>query len=76
MWTLFEKSFLPDLSAVTQPMETRDTVLDTYVTNSVMTIINTFFNSPFSDQSTTVQVIFSCMTVYRKLRTSTPKNSV
>nr|ASO75059.1 inositol 1,4,5-trisphosphate receptor (IP3R) [Bemisia tabaci] len=55
MWTLFEKSFLPDLSAVTQPMETRDTVLDTYVTNSVMTIINTFFNSPFSDQSTTVQ---------------------
>ena len=33
-----------------------DTTLEQYVTVTVMNVITTFFDSPFSDQSTTVQV--------------------
>lgn len=33
-----------------------DSVLEKYVTEIVMSIVTTFFSSPFSDQSTTLQV--------------------
>lgn len=33
-----------------------DLALEHYVTETLMDIITTFFRSPFSDQSTTVQV--------------------
>lgn len=33
-----------------------DTVLESYVTETVMSIVTTFFSSPFSDQSTSLQV--------------------
>ncbi|CAH1103547.1 unnamed protein product [Psylliodes chrysocephalus] len=58
MWTLFEKSFLADMADIaTAPNDRKhsDRALENYVTNCVMNIISTFFNSPFSDQSTTVQ---------------------
>ncbi|RZF46806.1 hypothetical protein LSTR_LSTR012029 [Laodelphax striatellus] len=58
MWSLFEKSFLIDMGVVANGTHDRkhaDMAMENYVTNSVMQIINTFFNSPFSDQSTTVQ---------------------
>ncbi|KAG5862348.1 hypothetical protein JTB14_024863 [Gonioctena quinquepunctata] len=58
MWTLFEKSFLGDMADIaTAPVDRKhtDRALESYVTNCVMNIISTFFNSPFSDQSTTVQ---------------------
>jgi inositol 1,4,5-triphosphate receptor type 1 len=60
MWSLFEKSFLLDMGNVANAMQDRkhaDTALENYIINSVMNIISTFFNSPFSDQSTTVQVL-------------------
>ncbi|KAJ9574917.1 hypothetical protein L9F63_007936, partial [Diploptera punctata] len=59
MWSLFEKSFLVDMGLVANSTHDRkhaDTALENYIINSVMNIISTFFNSPFSDQSTTVQV--------------------
>lgn len=64
MWSLFEKSFLVDMNHVTSSAylmsrSEADTPLESYVTNSVMMLINTFFNSPFSDQSTTLQVSVS-----------------
>ncbi|GIY45877.1 inositol 1,4,5-trisphosphate receptor type 1 [Caerostris extrusa] len=57
IWTLFE-NFLVDMAMVCNATHDRrhaDIQLENYVTNSVMNIITTFFNSPFSDQSTTVQ---------------------
>lgn len=59
IWTLFEKSFIVDMGLVANVTHDRkhaDTAMENYVTNTVMTIINTFFSSPFSDQTTTVQV--------------------
>ncbi|XKL65729.1 hypothetical protein PGB90_009149 [Kerria lacca] len=60
MWSLFEKSFLVDMKRITSKAylisrTEADAPLESYVTNSVMMLINTFFNSPFSDQSTTLQ---------------------
>lgn len=58
MWSLFERSFLVDMGHVANATHDRkhaDTALENYIINSVMNIISTFFNSPFSDQSTTVQ---------------------
>ncbi|KAG7164639.1 Inositol 1-4,5-trisphosphate receptor-like [Homarus americanus] len=58
IWSLFEKSFLVDMGRVaTAPPDRRhaDKALENYVINSLMTIITTFFNSPFSDQSQTIQ---------------------
>ncbi|CAG9759584.1 unnamed protein product [Ceutorhynchus assimilis] len=58
MWTLFEKSFLVDMADIaTAPNDRKhpDKALENYVTNCVMNLITTFFKSPFSDQSTTVQ---------------------
>ncbi|KAK3929989.1 Inositol 1,4,5-trisphosphate receptor [Frankliniella fusca] len=58
MWSLFEKSFPIDLATVANHTADRkhaDRALESYVCNSVMNVITTFFNSPFSDQCTTVQ---------------------
>ncbi|XP_031782791.1 inositol 1,4,5-trisphosphate receptor isoform X4 [Nasonia vitripennis] len=60
MWSLFEKSFIVDMGLIataTHDREHADTALENYVTNCLMSIITTFFSSPFSDQSTTVQYI-------------------
>ncbi|XP_053545340.1 inositol 1,4,5-trisphosphate receptor type 1 [Bombina bombina] len=57
MWKLFE-SFLVDICRVCNSTSERkhaDVMLEKYVTETVMSIINTFFSSPFSDQSTTLQ---------------------
>lgn len=57
MWTLFE-NFLVDMAMVCNSTTDRkhaDVQLENYVTDTVMTIITTFFSSPFSDQSTTLQ---------------------
>jgi len=59
MWSLFERSFLVDMALVATATHDRkhaDTALEHYVTTSVVNVITTFFRSPFSDQSTTVQV--------------------
>lgn len=61
MWSLFEKSFIVDMGLIatsTHDRQHADTALETYVTSCLMNIISTFFSSPFSDQSTTVQVTF------------------
>ncbi|KAK7083803.1 Inositol 1,4,5-trisphosphate receptor, partial [Halocaridina rubra] len=58
IWSLFEKSFLVDMGRVaTAPPDRKhaDKALESYVINSLMNIITTFFNSPFSDQSQTIQ---------------------
>ncbi|XP_076048925.1 inositol 1,4,5,-trisphosphate receptor isoform X4 [Oratosquilla oratoria] len=58
IWSLFEKSFLVDIGRVASAPPDRkhpDRALEHYVINSLMNIINTFFNSPFSDQSQTIQ---------------------
>ncbi|KAL0272305.1 UNVERIFIED_CONTAM: hypothetical protein PYX00_005334 [Menopon gallinae] len=58
MWTLFENSFLVDLSLVAcigSDQKPSDPVFISYVTGPLMNVITTFFGSPFSDQSTTVQ---------------------
>lgn len=59
MWSLFEKSFLVDINTVIQMGGTdkSNALLENYVVNEVMNILSTFFNSPFSDQSTALQVI-------------------
>ena len=59
MWQLFERSFLLDMGVVSNATHDRkhaDVALENYVTETLMDIITTFFKSPFSDQSTTVQV--------------------
>lgn len=56
MWSLFERSFLVDMAQVAAAEASIDPALENYVANGVMNVISTFFNSPFSDQSTTVQV--------------------
>lgn len=67
MWSLFEKSFPIDMATVANHTADRkhaDRALESYVCNSVMNVITTFFNSPFSDQCTTVQVCETlCSTV-------------
>uniref|UniRef100_A0A672LBS2 Inositol 1,4,5-trisphosphate receptor n=1 Tax=Sinocyclocheilus grahami TaxID=75366 RepID=A0A672LBS2_SINGR len=55
MWKLFE-NFLVDICRVcnnTSDRKHADTTLESYVTETVMSIVTTFFSSPFSDQSTT-----------------------
>ncbi|EDV24936.1 uncharacterized protein TRIADDRAFT_56365 [Trichoplax adhaerens] len=56
MWTLFE-NFLIDMALVCQSIDRRhaDLRLEKYVTETIMTIITSFFSSPFSDSSTTLQ---------------------
>ncbi|KAK9299759.1 hypothetical protein QLX08_007324 [Tetragonisca angustula] len=58
MWSLFEKSFIVDMGIIataTHDRDHADIALENYVTGCLMNIITTFFSSPFSDQSTTVQ---------------------
>lgn len=69
MWSLFEKSFIVDMSLIASSTHDRhhaDTALETYVTGCLMNIISTFFSSPFSDQSTTVQVTSSFIALLKK----------
>uniref|UniRef100_A0A3Q2R0F9 Inositol 1,4,5-trisphosphate receptor n=1 Tax=Fundulus heteroclitus TaxID=8078 RepID=A0A3Q2R0F9_FUNHE len=57
MWKLFD-NFLVDICRVcnnTSDRKHADAVLERYVTETVMSIVTTFFSSPFSDQSTTLQ---------------------
>ncbi|XP_054243554.1 inositol 1,4,5-trisphosphate receptor type 1 [Indicator indicator] len=57
MWKLFE-NFLLDICRAcnnTSDRKHADCVLEKYVTEIVMSIVTTFFSSPFSDQSTTLQ---------------------
>ncbi|XP_063071355.1 inositol 1,4,5-trisphosphate receptor type 1 isoform X1 [Engraulis encrasicolus] len=57
MWKLFE-NFLVDICRVcnnTSDRKHADAVLERYVTETVMSIVTTFFSSPFSDQSTSLQ---------------------
>nr|XP_015202831.1 PREDICTED: inositol 1,4,5-trisphosphate receptor type 1 isoform X10 [Lepisosteus oculatus] len=58
MWKLFE-NFLVDICRVcnnTSDRKHADIILERYVTETVMSIVTTFFSSPFSDQSTSLQV--------------------
>ncbi|XP_047540600.1 inositol 1,4,5-trisphosphate receptor isoform X2 [Vanessa atalanta] len=67
MWDLFERSFLQDMLAILQPEPqtsepgssrasgSSKQAWVNYVTDVLVHTICTFFNSPFSDQSTTVQ---------------------
>ncbi|XP_010780616.1 inositol 1,4,5-trisphosphate receptor type 1 [Notothenia coriiceps] len=57
MWKLFE-NFLVDICRVcnnTSDRKHADIILEQYVTETVMSIVTTFFSSPFSDQSTSLQ---------------------
>ncbi|XP_054879146.1 inositol 1,4,5-trisphosphate receptor type 1-like isoform X5 [Poeciliopsis prolifica] len=57
MWKLFE-NFLVDICRVcnnTSDRKHADTVLERYVTETIMSIVTCFFSSPFSDQSTSLQ---------------------
>ncbi|CAG5981948.1 unnamed protein product [Menidia menidia] len=57
MWKLFD-NFLVDICRVCNNISDRkhaDTILECYVTETVMGIVTTFFSSPFSDQSTSLQ---------------------
>uniref|UniRef100_A0A803YKN4 Inositol 1,4,5-trisphosphate receptor n=1 Tax=Meleagris gallopavo TaxID=9103 RepID=A0A803YKN4_MELGA len=56
MWKLFE-NFLVDICRVMISVSGKhaDSILEKYVTEIVMSIVTTFFSSPFSDQSTTLQ---------------------
>ncbi|XP_072571400.1 inositol 1,4,5-trisphosphate-gated calcium channel ITPR1 isoform X5 [Paramormyrops kingsleyae] len=57
MWKLFE-NFLIDICRVCNSTSDRkhaDNILERYVTETVMSIVTTFFSSPFSDQSTSLQ---------------------
>jgi hypothetical protein len=59
IWALLE-NFLVDMATVCNATHDRnhaDFALESYVTNSIMNLVSTFFNSPFSDQSSSVQVI-------------------
>uniref|UniRef100_A0A8C2TUK1 Inositol 1,4,5-trisphosphate receptor n=1 Tax=Coturnix japonica TaxID=93934 RepID=A0A8C2TUK1_COTJA len=66
MWKLFE-NFLVDMARVCNTTTDRkhaDTSLEKYVTEPVMSIVSGFFNSPFSDNSTSLQLLdyhdFAC----------------
>nr|XP_033807855.1 inositol 1,4,5-trisphosphate receptor type 2 isoform X1 [Geotrypetes seraphini] len=57
IWKLFE-NFLIDMARVCNTTTDRkhaDTALEKYVTEAVMNIVSGFFNSPFSDNSTSLQ---------------------
>ncbi|KAF4078713.1 hypothetical protein AMELA_G00184740 [Ameiurus melas] len=57
MWKLFD-DFLVDICRVcnnTSDRKHADMVLERYVTETIMSIVTTFFSSPFSDQSTSLQ---------------------
>ncbi|CRK96560.1 CLUMA_CG009888, isoform A [Clunio marinus] len=53
MWNIFEKSFIPDLNHVIVHGPEENT-LENYIFAEMMTILTTFFSSPYSDQSTSM----------------------
>uniref|UniRef100_A0AAV2M6F2 Inositol 1,4,5-trisphosphate receptor n=1 Tax=Knipowitschia caucasica TaxID=637954 RepID=A0AAV2M6F2_KNICA len=66
MWKLFE-SFLVDICRVcnnTSDRKHADTMLERYVTETVMSIVTCFFSSPFSDQSTSLQLGYYMYTAF------------
>lgn len=54
MWNIFERSFLSDIQTVIDT-GTGSGKMENYVLNEMMTILISFFSSPFSDQSTALQ---------------------
>lgn len=44
------------VSTATTDRKHADLALENYVTVTIMNVIDTFFSSPFSDQTTTLQV--------------------
>ncbi|XP_022655647.1 inositol 1,4,5-trisphosphate receptor type 1-like isoform X5 [Varroa destructor] len=55
IWTLFE-NFLKDIETISaKTYKNDDPLLENYITSSVMNIVTTFFNSPFSEQSAGVR---------------------
>ncbi|KAL7012797.1 hypothetical protein ACKWTF_015057 [Chironomus riparius] len=54
MWNIFERSFLSDIQTVVD-VGPANGKMENYVLNEVMTILISFFSSPFSDQSTALQ---------------------
>lgn len=57
IWTLFE-DFLVDMARVCNNTSDRlhtDTMLEKYATETIMNLLTFFFNSPFSDSSTTIK---------------------
>lgn len=67
MWMLFENSFINDIEkllsfySITECEDLKQQELLNYIINEIMTILMTFFNSPFSDQTTQIkqrQLIF------------------
>ncbi|KXJ16906.1 Inositol 1,4,5-trisphosphate receptor type 1 [Exaiptasia diaphana] len=56
IWTLFE-DFLVDMARVCNSVDRLhvDSMLEKYVTETIMNLITFFFNSPFSDASTTIK---------------------
>jgi inositol 1,4,5-triphosphate receptor type 1 len=53
------------VSTATTDRKHADVALENYVTETVMNVIYTFFSSPFSDQTTTLQVRLSFKFTYR-----------
>ena len=85
MWKIFEQSFLPDMQKLAESDKISEEQMENYVLNEMMTILNSFFSSPFSDQSTVLsqrQIIFIQLMqkVYKlsqlKLLSNTQKCSV
>ncbi|KAG5666903.1 hypothetical protein PVAND_014910 [Polypedilum vanderplanki] len=54
MWNIFERSFLSDIQTVID-LSPNAGKMENYVLNEIMTILISFFSSPFSDQSTALQ---------------------
>uniref|UniRef100_A0A3B4BJ96 Inositol 1,4,5-trisphosphate receptor, type 1a n=1 Tax=Periophthalmus magnuspinnatus TaxID=409849 RepID=A0A3B4BJ96_9GOBI len=81
MWKLFE-NFLVDICRVcnnTSDRKHADTILERYVTETVMSIVTTFFSSPFSDQSTSLLHLYSHTSIlhkYTKTYTLTLQNDI
>ena len=74
IWNLFE-DFLVDINKVlSESSFTRSYISENYTTISIMNLITTFFNSPFSDQSTTVQVGTELVSSFQIRRTVTPQH--
>jgi inositol 1,4,5-triphosphate receptor type 1 len=54
MWNIFENSFVVDIQKVIDSGAVEGS-LESYVLNGIMTILISFFSTPFSDQSTALQ---------------------
>ena len=60
MWKIFENSFVHDIQVVIDKAPSAGS-MENYVLNEMMTILISFFSSPFSDQSTVLsqrQIVF------------------